>query len=144
MGSYYRTEAMRTTHYFANGDGRDSYIFCNNGGVERNTYPFSFKEDGRSLKRKVVASVPSLGAKPINYKTDGTGRDTYIGFNNGGLMAVKNRNTFYNCLRTPEPKPMHFLRRTQTAWECTRKIKEAREQKQTCARLSMPKIYGKV
>ena len=78
MSSYYRTEALRTTHYFPNGEGRDTYIYTNNGGVERNTYPYNFKEDSRLTRRNFAFGAPNLGAKPLKYKSNGTGRDTYI------------------------------------------------------------------
>lgn len=101
MGSLYRTEALRNSHYNPNGEGRDTYIFVNNGGVERNKYPFSFKEESRITRRSFSPGSPRLDAKPLKYKPDGTGRDTYIGINHGGLFSSYKKHSFYTSLREP-------------------------------------------
>ena len=99
MGSLYRTEALRNSHYNPNGEGRDTYIFVNNGGVERNKYPFSFKEESRITRRSFSPGSPRLDAKPLKYKPDGTGRDTYIGINHGGLLKQSGETNYLNQLR---------------------------------------------
>jgi hypothetical protein len=140
MGSYYRTEALKTSHYFCNGEGRDTYIQVNNGGVERNTYPYKFADDGRSNKRYFYAGSPNLGAKPVKYNTNGSGRDTYIGYNHGGLAGTNSKQTFYNSLRTPSPNQMTMYR-TLNNWQHAEKIQKSRMQRDASMRLSAPKFY---
>ncbi|OMJ84187.1 hypothetical protein SteCoe_14739 [Stentor coeruleus] len=142
MSNFYRTEAQKTTHYLPNGEGRDTYISVNNGGVQRNTYPFVFKEQGRMTRRNFTFGSPNLGSKPIKYTSDGTGRDTYIGFNHGGLMSPYTKHTFYSALRTPSPKLTKVIR-TQTFSQYTKKIQEAKSQKEAVFRLSIPKFPSK-
>ncbi|OMJ95136.1 hypothetical protein SteCoe_1503 [Stentor coeruleus] len=148
MSSLYRTEALKNSHYNPNGEGRDSYIYVNNGGVERNTYPYKFKEKSRVSRKSPISSIPQIDAKPLKYKSDGTGRDTYIGYNHGGLFASANKQTFYSSLRESSPVTLKpgFLQ-TQDVWDNTmtnwlakrRKSQEAVNQKHLTRRLSLPK-----
>lgn len=148
MGTLYRTEALKNSHYNPNGEGRDTYIYVNNGGVERNTYPYQFKEESRVVRRNFVAGSPRLDSKPLKYKHDGSGRDTYIGHNHGGLFSSYNKHSFYASLREPSPVTMKpgFLQ-TQGVWDNTktnriakrRKSQEANNQMQLVRRLSLPK-----
>jgi hypothetical protein len=140
MSSYYRTEALKTSHYFCNGEGRDTYIHVNNGGVERNTYPYKFPDDGRSNKRYFYAGSPNLGAKPVKYNTNGSGRDTYIAFNHGGLASPQSKKTFYNSLRTPSPGCVKMYK-TQTNWQYAQQMKTRKMQRDASMRLSAPKFF---
>lgn len=143
MSSLYRTEALRNSHYNPNGEGRDKYIYVDNGGVERNQYPFTFKEDGRIIRRSFSPGSPHLEAKPLKYKPDGTGRDTYIGVNHGGLFSSYKKHSFYSSLREPMPvTTTSAFFTTQTVWLQRRKNKEANYQKQQCRRLSLPKDFS--
>ena len=138
MGSYYRTEALRTTHYLPNGEGRDTYIYVNNGGVEKHKYPYRFNEEGRTTKNFKTLSIPNLDAKALKYRTNGTGRDTYIGFNHGGLVPHSKQFSFYSSLRSVTP-PTAKLYKVQNYGQYIKSINEARNQKQACMRLSVPK-----
>ncbi|OMJ76203.1 hypothetical protein SteCoe_24459 [Stentor coeruleus] len=142
MSSYYRTEALKTTHYGPNGEGRDTYIFVNNGGVERNTYPYVFKEQSRMTRRNFVFGSPNLGSKSLKYKSDGTGRDTYIGNNHGGFMFPHEKPSFYSTLRTPSPR-FHKVLKAQTISQYSKKIQVARSQNDAVLRLSIPKFQPK-
>ena len=140
MSTLYRTEALKNSHYNPNGEGRDSYIYVNNGGVERNKYPYNFNEEGRIIRRSFSPGSPKLEAKPLKYKSDGTGRDTYIGINHGGLFGGYEKHSFYKSLREPSPvttKASFFS--SQTAWLQRRRAQDAHNQKQLSRRLSLPK-----
>ena len=69
-------------HYNANGGGRDSYIFNNNGGFSvpnTNSYQAplgSMNRGGRPYKYH--SPKRQIEGRPIHYINDGTGRDTYI------------------------------------------------------------------
>jgi hypothetical protein len=139
MGSLYRTEALRSSHYNPNGEGRDTYIHVNNGGIERNAIPYKFKEQSRITRRSFSPGSPRLDPKPLKYKPDGTGRDTYIGVNHGGLFASDQKTTFYSSLR--QPINSNFFN-TQTVWLQNRRTKEIEYQKELCRRLSLPKDFN--
>lgn len=138
MGSYYRTEALRTTHYLPNGEGRDTYIYVNNGGVEKHSYPYRFKEEGRTNKGYKGQSIPNLDSKSLKYRTNGTGRDTYIGFNHGGFVCNSKNYSFYSTLRAKTPSVAKMYR-VQNYCQYIKGITDARYQKQACLRLSAPK-----
>ena len=140
MGTLYRTEALRNSHYNPNGEGRDTYIYVNNGGVEKNKYPYVFNEESRVTRRSFSPGSPRLDAKPLRYKPDGSGRDTYIGVNHGGLFSSYQKHSFYKSLREPSPvtNGTGFFQ-TQTIWLQRRRAKEATYQKQLCRRVSLPK-----
>ena len=140
MSTLYRTETLKNSHYSPNGEGRDSYIYVNNGGVERNKYPYTFNEESRITRNSFSPGSPRLDAKPLRYKSDGTGRDTYIGTNHGGLFSSYQKHSFYKSLREPSPvtnKTTFFT--SQTAWLHKRRIQESSYQKQQSRRLSLPK-----
>ena len=71
----------KTIMYQVNGTGRDSYISFNNGGLieprKENKYITSTFETSQP---KRFTTFPALTGKKMVYKTDGSGRDTYISF----------------------------------------------------------------
>jgi hypothetical protein len=72
--------------YKSNGDGRDTYISYNSGGFwKENIRPIVPKE---TFYRKPFSIYRSWGKTPPiwTYHSDGSGRDTYVCYNNGGLM----------------------------------------------------------
>ena len=70
----------RPSVYPSNGDGRDTYIEGNNGGLYRPQRPASAMTVGsfRSAKQSEF-NLCNLGTKRSNYHYNGTGRDSYIG-----------------------------------------------------------------
>ena len=77
-----------TTNYQFNGTGRDSYIGVDNGGFFARTDPSkapdlgTFGATGPKFFQSYNSRIP---AKYVGYKTNGTGRDTYIALSNGGF-----------------------------------------------------------
>ena len=81
-----RTVKTNIIIYPTNGKGRDGYIMYNNAGFWKdNIKRFSLNE---KYKRSSFARYHSIRKTPPiwNYHSDGTGRDTYIVYNDGGLM----------------------------------------------------------
>ena len=81
-----RTVKTNIVLYKSNGDGRDTYISYNSGGFwKENIRPIVPKE---TFYRKPFAIYRSWGKTPPiwTYHSDGSGRDTYVCYNNGGLM----------------------------------------------------------
>ena len=77
--------------YFRDGTGRDNYIGINSGGLKQITpipkgistgEQMYIGKDQRGGRNDVY---PVMGAKYMHYKSDGTGRDTYINISNGGF-----------------------------------------------------------
>ena len=88
-----RTVKTNIIIYPTDGTGRDGYITFNNGGFwKQNIKRYSLKE---KYKRSSFARFRSIRKTPPiwNYHADGTGRDSYILYDYGGLI-----NNFY---RTP-------------------------------------------
>ena len=80
-----RTIRNSITLYIRDGQGRDGYIAYNNGGFWKDP-------DGIGIKKlqydhPIHSTFHSLihPPAPFNYIRDGSGRDNYIAYNNGGL-----------------------------------------------------------
>ena len=75
----YRGGANHTTHYHTNGTGRDSYIVRDNGGFckmhEAYKQPSLGTFGGKRIYRE---TAPNIHAKNVYYRSDGTGRDSYV------------------------------------------------------------------
>lgn len=69
--------------YYGNGSGRDNYIIENSGGNTR-VHVFTRVKKPGMMRRKVNNSPRELAAAPrkdptaFQYRSDGTGRDSYI------------------------------------------------------------------
>lgn len=106
ISSLYRTFSPTFNAYTRDGDGRDGYIGYNNGGFWNlrippgtsfeSTYPASTRYRLRSINRQVA---------PFRYYSDGSGRDSYILINSGGLKRESKPLSKYHLkdfLRTAE------------------------------------------
>ena len=89
--------------YQGDGSGRDSYIILNNGGLTRdekkNMMWTTKMKSPRDLRPAVSKPTPTF-----KYPSDGSGRDSYVIENSGGLVrdfrTGKAQNIFANGLRT--------------------------------------------
>lgn len=84
-----RTFDPKVSHYLADGSGRDSYVITNNGGLtagrlwnQKDSKTF-FMTSQKYFKRE--SPSPRKEAMPFEYRSDGSGRDSYILHNSGGL-----------------------------------------------------------
>ena len=96
----------RTLNYRTDGSGRDTYISVNNGGYCNSfSKTAAYKVPNGLIRPRSATSKPS--AKSLHYKSDGTGRDGYITFGDGGLhTTVTPRHfnaTFQQSLRSHAP-----------------------------------------
>ncbi len=101
-----RTIRNSITLYIRDGQGRDGYIAYNNGGFWKDP-------DGIGIKKieydhPIHSNFHSLihPPAPFNYIRDGSGRDNYIAYNNGGLTKGFIPNFKVNLL--------HFLRKNDS------------------------------
>jgi hypothetical protein len=86
----YSSASAKTLYYRPDGSGRDGYIEINQGGltVEKQCHKFpEFGRDNTTIyislgqfpkERRHTDHKPSLGRKAINYRANGSGRDSYI------------------------------------------------------------------
>ena len=69
-------------HYFNDGTGRDTYMGVDNGGFMK---PFkaapSTPVSSFVQRRRYDFPSPAIHSRAVQYHSDGTGRDSYIGFN---------------------------------------------------------------
>ena len=78
--------------YRVGGGGRDTYIFNDNGGFSSMHKPRQQDKPGNflpSVNRSPDAAIKfsnvTQQAKSVRYKTDGSGRDSYVGIGDGGF-----------------------------------------------------------
>ena len=92
-------------NYFCDGTGRDTYMKNDNGGFYKPYAPApAFAVTSFVQKRRYEPPAPLIHSRAVQYHSDGTGRDSYIGFNKGGLSVyghkvVKEIDTFKSSLR---------------------------------------------
>ena len=84
------THNLRDLRYRADGTGRDSYVHHANGGIMSHQSPkLALKSDLLTSGRMIAQRTPQHGlgdiAKPIHYRSNGSGRDHYITLTDGGL-----------------------------------------------------------
>lgn len=98
-----RTDNPKYASYFGNGSGRDTYIVLNNGGLTSTDKPHMMKRP--FLNTNVNRNLsPLKEAVSFTYHSDGSGRDSYVVQNSGGLVADygasrKSEIVFKNSLR---------------------------------------------
>jgi hypothetical protein len=90
-------------HYYADGSGRDSYINSNSGGFSKLVKPISNINKYKIIKPQTsYSSVKNVSKESwtIRYKSDGSGRDSYILQGSGGLQKDFNKSKpFQDTLR---------------------------------------------
>ena len=102
--------------YESDGLGRDTYISFNNGGFWRsNVYNIKYKQSYPYFKQTNYRSLGHMAA-PFTYYSDGSGRDSYILKNNGGLVRTfVPQSNFHlkDILRTPGSCILDFKKNPQ-------------------------------
>ncbi|CDW76582.1 UNKNOWN [Stylonychia lemnae] len=104
--------------YKTNGTGRDTYIFNDNGGFSLQYQPNSYDKPGtflpNVLKRQNEKS-PVIHSRAVNYRHDGSGRDSYIITGNGGYQNSGKhsefREAFKQSLRSYERNDFYLQKR---------------------------------
>eukprot|EP00347_Sterkiella_histriomuscorum_P004546 403360052 len=112
-------QTAKATFYNANGSGRDTYIYSNNGGLtgahQTNIQP-PIGTFSSPMKKHVTVKRPLINSKSIHYHSNGTGRDSYIMINQGGFQienrAGEQNGSFYNGLRGYERNHRYLQQRS--------------------------------
>lgn len=141
----------KTQFYRAMGDGRDSYISFNNGGMFAATQPMpEYPVTSFPARRIIRHSANSSPQRTVRYRTNGTGRDLYISSNAGGFEGKTLRfcpgAVFYKSLRGNDVMKSYDARdylRMQRDWMPVRTQSllrlRGKRQKVTVERLCQPK-----
>ena len=95
-------------NYSGDGSGRDSYIILNNGGLTHE--PKDHMMWSSKIKTpRVMQKSPHKGAVGFQYRSDGSGRDSYVLKNSGGLKidfrGGMAHSIFSSTLRTMDNTP---------------------------------------
>ncbi len=72
-----RTSNPKYASYFGDGNGRDSYIILNNGGLTNSEKPNMMSRPFKNTLRSMNSS-PQKVPITFTYHSDGTGRDSYV------------------------------------------------------------------
>ena len=122
LASMQRTFYPKHTTYFGDGRGRDQQIIVNNGGLEkleRIVGHHGFHQRRYNLNTKYSTSSrssPKREATTFYYTSDGSGRDSYVLQDNGGLRPEYDRlnkspqKIFTSSLRTGEKSPLKYFK----------------------------------
>lgn len=106
--------------YQPDGSGRDTYVYNDDGGFNKmkepraQFHPATLLLPNLDHKKKYERfKKPYIHSKPVQYKCDGTGRDTYVRVTNGGLnmqtqRVREYRQAFRNSLRGYQPIPSSY------------------------------------
>jgi hypothetical protein len=80
-----RTFSPKYANYFGDGSGRDTYVVLNNGGLANCDKKHMLRRPFRNTLQNRNAG-PLKDAVSHTYHSDGTGRDSYVIHNSGGLV----------------------------------------------------------
>ena len=81
-------------NYFADGTGRDTFVKTDNGGFFKAFTPAQAPPVTSFVqRRRYDPPAPVIHSRAVQYHSDGTGRDSYIGFNKGGLAIYGHKQT---------------------------------------------------
>ncbi|OMJ91567.1 hypothetical protein SteCoe_5818 [Stentor coeruleus] len=136
-----RTFAGKTAHYSPDGYGRDSYILTDNGGIFKKGFITALSKNHPNPNNSPPRQ-PRIYAKLARYSSNGTGRDSYININSGGLLSQYGSKPFHTTLRKWSPIKLintnDMLYKTQHKWLMSRSRKNPGQEAMT-SRLSAPK-----
>ena len=82
-------------NYFADGTGRDTFVKNDNGGFFKAYHPVPASPVTTfRTKRKYDPPAPVMKSRGVFYHSDGTGRDSYVTVNAGGLTNYGRVETY--------------------------------------------------
>ena len=107
-------------NYFADGTGRDTFVKNDNGGFYKPYSPVPADKVGTfGSKRSWCPPAPIIKSRGVYYHSDGSGRDSYVGINAGGLTNSRNfleyRDAFKKSLRTVDRPTTGYVKLGQHA-----------------------------
>eukprot|EP00347_Sterkiella_histriomuscorum_P007231 403349757 len=120
-----RTYDPKYTHYLTDGGGRDAFVNYNNGGFSAPRVSF-YQESSAFMQKRIPQSPsPKKESAAIQYRPDGTGRDSYIYANSGGMKNISfapyDERNYHNFLRSSAPQTTKYAR-LKPKWDQTADI----------------------
>lgn len=119
ISTLYRTASPTLNPYIYDGEGRDMYIGFNNGGFWNKRFiPGTSFEPGSTKSNRYRFRTSSKDAVSFTYHSDGSGRDSYILINSGGLNRQSKPLSSYHLsdfLRGPDENFCKFKPKTPRA-----------------------------
>lgn len=121
FASMQRTFYPKYLSYYGDGSGRDQQVIMANGGLTREPkkglghHGVHFNRYNSNVMKKASPS-PNREALTFYYQSDGSGRDSYVLMDNGGLRREFSRHNkpseaLFRCsLRSSEKSPVKYLR----------------------------------
>mmetsp|Transcript_16093 Transcript_16093/g.27180 ORF Transcript_16093/g.27180 Transcript_16093/m.27180 type:complete len:134 (-) Transcript_16093:640-1041(-) len=102
-----------SVHYMPDGQGRDTYIGLDQGGLMFNYQPDMQAKRGTFCEKRKFdltdRSLCHIPSKHVSYVSNGSGRDSYIVQSNGGFYPEQTvaayQQTFVNKLREHPRRP---------------------------------------
>jgi hypothetical protein len=114
----YKGSAVHNSAYRINGTGRDTYVYNNNGGLDHEYHPVNYAKPGKfmsSQKNFYKPRNPTIQSKAVLYKSDGSGRDSYVVTSSGGFSnpskLVNFKKAFVNSLREYNRPQTSYVKR---------------------------------
>lgn len=121
LASMQRTFAPKYVSYYGDGTGRDQQITLNNGGLTHHDkvslghHGVQFSRYNSNVSARKSPS-PHKDAPTFYYMSDGSGRDSYVLQDNGGLRPDYDRlnkspdKIFKGSLRTGQKSPLKYFK----------------------------------
>ena len=121
FASMQRTFYPKYVNYYGNGSGRDHQIIGNNGGLT-SQFKYGMGHTGKHFSRYSSSAhqrpspSPQRDATTFYYQSDGSGRDSYVLMDNGGLRPEYDRYNkssqaiFASSLRNTKKSSVKYLK----------------------------------
>ena len=121
MSLQVRTVKSNFIFYQTDGFGRDTYITYNNGGFWKDNAKLAFTKPKYSTTPLMNPQNALKTATTLKYRSDGSGRDSYILYNEGGFAhhyIPYNALHLQHYLRSNDNSPCYYRRRYLRRDEC--------------------------
>ena len=100
-------------NYFADGTGRDTFVKNDNGGFYKAYEPVrAVPVTSFTSKRQYAPPAPVMKSRGVYYHSDGSGRDSYVCVNAGGLTSVGRQTEYRDAFK----KSLRTIQRPQTSY----------------------------
>ena len=106
-------------NYFADGTGRDTFVKNDNGGFFKEFQPVpAYPVTAFRARRSYAPPAPIIKSRGVYYHSDGSGRDSYVCVNAGGLTGLGKvqdyRDTFKSSLRVIDRPQTAYVKKGQS------------------------------
>lgn len=122
FASMQRTHYPKYVSYFGNGSGRDQQVIINNGGLTKSdkgclgNQGYHFARYNSNVSKRPLPGPANKPCPTFYYKSDGSGRDSYVLMDNGGMRPEydkhhpNNDKIFTRSLRCSPKSQVKYFR----------------------------------